>query len=216
MLLLHGATAALHDAWLLLDGAAAVLEMAWSSTVGCCFLLPRTIFSYGAPAFLRQVHIFLRLYDFECFMFPTSAVPRIDSKPSKDVFGWAASHFQHVACLSLTSKQHQTLVGPSATAYSCCVGKQFMPPFMLPFAIMVVAFVPEFVASGCSFVSSNSNFIFMLLTHYIYALNFFLLFFYLHCNFKYGYTICFLIQIYVHHLIKMFIVPFCWMLLLYL
>ena len=135
--------------------------MAWWAAVS---FLPCTIFSYGAHAFLHQVHIFLCLCVLECFVFPTSAVPRIDSKPSKDVFGWAASHFQHVACLSLTSKQHQTLVGPSATAYSCCVGKQFMPPFMLPFAIMVVAFVPEFVASGCSFVSSNSNFIFMPLT----------------------------------------------------
>jgi hypothetical protein len=149
-----GALLLLHGARLLLDGAAAAaLELAWSGTVGCCFLLPCTIFSYGAPTFLRQVHIFLRLCDLECFMFPTSVVPRFDSKPSKDVFGWAASHVQHVACLSLTSKQQQTLVGPSATGYSCCVGKQFMPPFMLRFPFMVVPFVPEFVASGSSYVS---------------------------------------------------------------
>jgi hypothetical protein len=55
-------------------------------------------------------HVFLYLTQssgmtFERFMFPIFVVPRIDSKPSKDVFGWAASHFQHVARPSLTSKQ---------------------------------------------------------------------------------------------------------------
>jgi hypothetical protein len=104
-LLLHDVTAVLHGARLLLDCAAVALELAWSGMWAAAFFLPHTIFSCGAPAFLHQVHIFLRLCVLECFLFPTSAVSSIDSKPSKDVFGWGASHFQHEACLSLTSKQ---------------------------------------------------------------------------------------------------------------
>jgi hypothetical protein len=69
------------------------------------------------------------------------------------------------------------------------MGKQFLPPFMLCFLVMVVALVPEFVASGCSYVSSNSNFIFMLLTHYMLLTCFFNTFDCCIVIFKCGYTI---------------------------
>jgi hypothetical protein len=69
------------------------------------------------------------------------------------------------------------------------MGKQFLPPFMLCFLVMVVALVPEFVASGCSYVSSNSNFIFMLLTHYMLLTCFFTIFDFCIVISKCGYTI---------------------------
>lgn len=134
---------------------------------------------------------------FGCFKFPTSVVPHDDPKPSKDVSGWAASQFQHLAFLSLTSNQQLALVGPSTTAYSCRVGKQFIPPFMLRFPVMVVAFVLEFVASGCSYYVSNCNFIFMLLTHCMLLAFFFFLFLTFALKFSSMAYHCFLMQIQV-------------------